>query len=295
MSNFFRAFGDAFKSLKRNFSVTIASIATVFATILIFGVFLMLALTVNSLVKNVEEQIQVRIYMVENFTQTQKTNLEKKISNQVGIKEIIFETRQEAFKNAQESLGSEFNYLQGFDPVNKNPFPDSFIVSLDKPEYIDKFIEAVGKEPGVESIGNDSDTVNKIINWGKTIRTVGFIIFGVLVLVSLFLIGNTIKLAVYGRRREIEIMKFVGATNWYIRWPFIIEGIMIGLAGALLAVGALYVGYRYAYVQAHIAIPFITLPDPSVIKYWLSWEFAVAGIIIGAAGSFLSIRKHLKV
>ena len=93
MSNFFRAFGDAFKSLKRNFSVTIASIATVFATILIFGVFLMLALTVNSLVKNVEEQIQVRIYMVENFTQTQKTNLEKKISNQVGIKEIIFETK----------------------------------------------------------------------------------------------------------------------------------------------------------------------------------------------------------
>lgn len=295
MNNLFRAIGDAFKSLKRNFSVTFAAIATVFATILIFGVFLMLAFTVNSLVRNVEEQIQVRVYLNKDFTEAQKTSIEKKIKEQVGIKEVKFETRKEAFENAEKSLGKEFNYLQGFDPVNKNPFPDSFIVNLDKPEYIQKFIDSIKNEPGIESIGNDSDTVNQIISWGKTIRTIGFVIFGILILISLFLIGNTIKLAVFSRRKEIEIMKFVGATNWFIRWPFIIEGIIIGLIGAALAIVVLYFGYRYAYVQAHLAIPFITLPDPSIIRNHFSWQFSIAGILIGAFGSYLSIRKHLNV
>lgn len=295
MTNFFRAFGDALKSLKRNFSVTVASMATVFATILIFGVFLMLATTVNSLVRNVEEQIQVRLYLNKDFTQTQKSAIETKISNQVGVKGSVFESRQEAFKNAEKNLGTEYNYLQGFDPVNKNPFPDSFIVTLEKPEYIEKFVANLEKEPGIESVGNDSETVNQIISWGNTIRNVGIIIFVILILVSLFLIGNTIKLAVFGRKREIEIMKFVGATNWFIRWPFIIEGVIIGLVGAVLAVIALYFGYQYAYTQAHISVPFITLPSPDFIVKWLSWQFALAGIIIGAIGSFLSIRKHLNV
>lgn len=90
-------------------------------------------------------------------------------------------------------------------------------------------------------------------------------------------------------------MKFVGATNWYIRWPFIIEGIIIGVLGAGIAVVMLYYGYRYAYTQAQISLPFVSLPSPSIIREWLSWQFVIAGMLIGALGSFFSIRKHLNV
>ncbi len=295
MINFFSAIGGALKSLKRNFSVTLASIATVTATILIFGIFLMVALSVNHLVRNVEEQTVVRVFLVNEATQEQKTALESLINSQPGVQKLTFEDRVSAFNNAKAGLGSDSSLLEGFTADANNPYPDSYIVNLERPDFAQSFVSSVTGQGGVESVSNDSDTVNTLINWAKTIRMAGVIIFAILILVSLFLIGNSIKLAVYGRRKEIEIMKFVGATNWYIRWPFIIEGIIIGVLGAGIAVVMLYYGYRYAYTQAQISLPFVSLPSPSIIREWLSWQFVIAGMLIGALGSFFSIRKHLNV
>lgn len=295
MTNFFSAFGSAFKSLKRNLAVTLASVATVTATIFIFGIFLMVALSVNHLVKNVEEQTVVRVFMNNDATQEQKTALEQLIKGQAGIQKLTYEDRVTAFNNAKASLAEDSNLLEGFSAEGDNPYPDSYIVNLERPDYAQGLVNSLTGQAGVESVSNDSETVNTLINWAKTIRTIGVIIFAILILVSLFLIGNSIKLAVYGRRKEIEIMKFVGATNWYIRWPFIIEGIIIGILGAGIAVVLLYFSYRYAYTQTQISLPFISLPSPSVIKDWLSWQFLIAGMLIGALGSFFSIRKHLNV
>lgn len=295
MTNFFGAIGAALKSLRRNFSVTLASIATVTATILIFGIFLMVALSVNHLVRNVEEQTVVRVFLQNEATQEQKAGLETRINGLPGIQKLSYEDRVTAFNNAKASLAEDSNLLEGFSAQANNPYPDSYIVNLERPDYVEALVTAVAGQPGVESVSNDSETVNTLINWAKTIRTIGVIIFAILILVSLFLIGNSIKLAVFGRRKEIEIMKFVGATNWYIRWPFIIEGIIIGLLGAGIAVVLLYYGYRYAYAQAQISLPFVSLPGPAVIRDWLSWQFLLAGMLIGALGSFFSIRKHLNV
>lgn len=295
MNKIFDPIAAAGKSLKRNFSVTLASVATVTATIFIFGIFLMLALSINSLVQNVEEQTVVRVFLEDGTTQEQRTNLEGIIAGQEGVTSFIFEDKVTAFNNAKAGLDEDSNLLDGFSAHGINPYPDSYIVELSAPEYADPLAQATDGQPGVESIANDSETVNTLISWARTIRTVGVIIFVILILVSLFLIGNNIKLAVINRREEIEIMKFVGATNWYIRWPFIIEGILIGLVGAGLAVVILYFAYRYAFLQAQFSLPLIALPNPSVITQWLSWQFLIAGALIGAVGSFFSIRKHLNV
>ncbi len=295
MRRFFDAIGAAFKSLKRNLSVTLASVATVTATIFIFGLFLMLALGINSLVRNVEEQTVVRVFLEDETTVEQRTSLEGVIAAQEGVTDYHFEDKVTAFNNAKAGLAEDSNLLDGFSAEGNNPYPDSYVVELAAPEHAAPLAAAADGQPGVESIANDSDTVNTLINWAKTIRTVGVIIFVILILVSLFLIGNSIKLAVINRREEIEIMKFVGATNWYIRWPFIIEGILIGILGSGIAVGILFFAYRYAFLQAQLSLPFVSLPDPSVIIDWLSWQFLIAGALIGAVGSFFSIRRHLNV
>lgn len=292
MSKLFYFIGDALKGLKRNFSVTLASIFTVLLTLFIFGMFMMLAVTTNTIVRNVEEKIEVTVFLNKNVSEDTKKNIESKIKEQYGILEVKYESKEEAFNKAKETMA---DYLKDRDPVKNNPFPASFIVRLQKAEYIDKFIKNLSGVKGIEEIGNADDTVKKIVSIGRTLKIAGFVIFALLILVSLFLIGNTIKLAVYGRKKEIEIMKFVGATNWFIRWPFILEGIIIGVIGAIGAIALLYFGYRYAFTQLTVRLPFITLPSPSYIRNTLSWQFTLAGIGIGAVGSFLSIRKHLNV
>lgn len=289
------AFNNAFKSLKRNLSVTMATVATMAATIFIFGIFLMVALSINSLVRNVEEQTVVRVFLTPEATNEQRGALETLIRAQAGVTAMTFEDKVTAFNNAKAGLDEDSHLLDGFSALGNNPYPDSYIVELAAPEHAAPLTRATEGQTGVESVANDSDTVNMLISWAKTIRAVGVIIFGILILVSLFLIGNAIKLAVVSRREEIEIMKFVGATNWYIRWPFIIEGVVMGLLGAALAVLALYFAYRYAYGQAQLSFPFVALPLPSVISQWLSWQFLLAGASIGALGSFFSIRRHLNV
>ncbi|PKK39743.1 Cell division protein FtsX [Clostridiaceae bacterium JG1575] len=295
MNNFFMGIGDALKSLKRNFSVTLGSMATMMATMLIFGVFLMVATSINHLVRSVEEQTVVRVFLKEEASPAQRSRLEKSMESQLGVAQITFEDKVTAFQKAQAALGNDSKLLEGYDAHTRNPYPNSYIIRLEKPEYSENFVKSTAKASGVESVANDSDTVNLLIRWANIIRVAGMVIFAVLLVISIFLIANAIKMAVYGRRKEIEIMKFVGATNTFIRWPFIIEGILIGLIGAALAVVLLYFGYRYAYTQATIGLPFVTLPHPEVVLTTYSWTFALGGMAIGAVGSLFSTRKHLNV
>jgi cell division transport system permease protein len=155
--------------------------------------------------------------------------------------------------------------------------------------------EALVGVRGVEDIGNERETVEKIIGLAKLIRTIGVIIFVILVLVSLFLISNTIKLTVYSRRREIGIMKFVGATDWFIRWPFLIEGMIMGLIGGIIAVTVVYFAYRLVYADVTQSMFYAELVTPKYILQNFSWQFGVTGLFIGALGSFIALKRFLDV
>jgi len=169
------------------------------------------------------------------------------------------------------------------------------VISLLEPEAAMRVEDALTGVRGVEDVGNERETVEKIIGLAKLIRSMGIVIFIILVLVSLFLISNTIKLTVYSRRREIGIMKFVGATDWFIRWPFIIEGMFMGLAGGVIAFGVVYSAYRLVYADVTQSMFYAELVTPVYVLQNFSWQFGVTGLVIGALGSFIALKKFLDV
>lgn len=294
MSKFKMFFLDAIKSLKRNRTISLASVATVAATLFIFGVFLLVAMTINSSVASVESKVEIKAYLTEAATEEEKTAVLSTIEAVEGVKEVRYESKEEAFANFKNQLGDNNAILAGYTEVN-NPMPNSYVVSLNTPEAAGPVEDAVMGLSGVEQVGNERSTVEMIISIAKTIRTVGVIIFVILIVVSLFLIGNTIKLTVFSRRREIGIMKFVGATDWFIRWPFLIEGVIMGLAGAVIAVGVLYASYNYAYAEVTKSFFYAGLTSPQYVLSTMSWQFILAGIAIGATGSFMALRRFLDV
>lgn len=294
MSKFKTFFLDAIKSLKRNRTISLASVATVAATLFIFGVFLLVAMTINSSVASVESKVEIKAYLTEAATEEEKSAVLATIEAVEGVKEVRYESKEEAFTNFKEQLGDNNAILAGYSEVN-NPMPNSYVVSLNTPEAAGPVEDAVMGLSGVEQVGNERSTVEMIISIAKTIRTVGVIIFVILIVVSLFLIGNTIKLTVFSRRREIGIMKFVGATDWFIRWPFLIEGVIMGLAGAIIAVGVLYASYNYAYAEVTKSFFYAGLTSPQYVLGTMSWQFILAGIAIGATGSYMALRRFLDV
>lgn len=285
---------DALKSLKRNKTITGASIITVAATLFIFGVFLIVAQTINMGVESVESKVEIKAYLLDEITSQEQSNIETILQGVEGVKEVIYESKEEAFEKFKERLGEDNAILAGFSE-ERNPLPNSFVVSLEEPEAAMRVEDALKDVRGVEDVGNERETVERIIGLAKIIRTMGVVIFIILVLVSLFLISNTIKLTVYSRRREIGIMKFVGATDWFIRWPFLIEGMIMGLVGGIIAVGVVYFSYQLIYADVTQSLFYAELVSPSEVLSSFSWQFGVTGIVIGALGSFIALKRFLDV
>lgn len=285
---------DALKSLKRNKTITFASIITVAATLFIFGVFLIVAQTINMGVESVESKVEIKAYLIDEITTQEQSNIETILQGVEGVKEITYESKEEAFEKFKERLGEDNAILAGFSE-DRNPLPNSFVVSLEEPEAAMRVEEALSGVRGVEDVGNERETVERIIGLAKIIRTMGVVIFIILVLVSLFLISNTIKLTVYSRRREIGIMKFVGATDWFIRWPFLIEGMIMGLIGGIIAVGVVFFAYQLVYADITQSLFYAGLVKPSEVLNSFSWQFGLTGLVIGALGSFIALKRFLDV
>ena len=179
-----------------------------------------------------------------------------------------------------------------------NPLQNSFIVTIKNPNEVNEIAESIGRIKGVEEVKYGEEIVDKVLQSTRFIRTLTFIVTLILAIISIFIISNTIKITVYAREREISIMKYVGATNWYVRWPFLIEGAILGLIGSLFAL--LILGYSYYYftgMAQNTALSIISkslVPGGQMINQ-IKWYFAVGGLSIGVIGSILSMRKFLRV
>ncbi len=294
MYKFKMFFMDALRSLKRNKTITLASIITVSATLFIFGIFLIVAQTVNLGVESIESKVEIKAYLSDDITSAEEENIKKIVTSIEGVKDIVYESKEEAYENFKERLGENNSILTGFSE-SRNPLPNSYIISLDETGAALLVEDALKNVAGVEDVGNERETVEKIISLSELIRTIGVVIFVILVLVSLFLISNTIKLTVYSRRREIGIMKFVGATNWFIRLPFIIEGMIMGLIGGILSVTVIYFTYRVVYADVTQSTFYAELVNPQFILTNFSWQFGLTGLLIGALGSFIALKRFLDV
>lgn len=286
---------DALKSLKRNKTITIATIATVMVTLLIFGVFVLVGMNVSETVKDIEGKTEVQVYLKEDITQEQMDEIKAQASSKKGVKDVQYVDKDTAWTDFSKQFDNYQDILKGYEG-EKNPLSDSYIVKLEGAEYADKIETEVKELPGVDSIRNDKDTLKKIESFAATVKWIGIIIFVVLAAVSIFLIMNTIKLTVYSRRKEVGIMKFVGATDWFIRWPFMIEGIIIGIIGSILSNISLFFIYKAVSTSITSAMFMsATLVPAGVVLYGLIWPFILAGTVLGAVASFIALRRFLIV
>ena len=282
---------DAFKSLRRNKTICFASIITVIITFFVLGIFVLITKNVGLALNDVQSKVELKVFLKDDIKLIEQREVEIKLHE---VKDVQYESKEQAFTSFQESTKDNKGLLEGYS-LEKNPFPASFIVKLADPSDAEAVTNAVKDLPGVESIGNQQDLINTITKVVNGIKVVGAVLFIILVGVAIFLIMNTTKLTVYSRRREVGIMKFVGATDWFIRWPFIIEGMIIGLIGSVISTFFVFLVYKGFVSWISSKVLYVSLINVSYIGTALLWEFALGGLIVGGVASYAALRKFLIV
>ncbi len=287
---------QSFRSLWRNKAMSVAAISSVFAALLVIGIFLTVVLNIDYLATELEAQVEVKVYLNDGLSLDVVNAMNRDIKELNGVKDSFFLSKEKALEEFNEQLGENSNLLEGLE--EDNPLADSFIVTLEDPRMASNVTIAISAMSNVENVVYGKEELEKLLNITYLLRIGSLAIVAILVLISIFIIANTIKLTVFARRKEIGIMKFVGATDGFVRGPFFAEGILMGLLGSLtsLAVicGGYYFGSRYIESQSLGLISINLLPMIKVFNS-LSVILTVLGIAIGSLGSMISIRKFLKV
>ncbi|WP_346353440.1 permease-like cell division protein FtsX [Azotosporobacter soli] len=284
---------DAVVSLKRNSLMSFASISTVALSLLILGMFLVMVLNLNNMASNLESQVQISVFLQDNQSDLEMREVGTRISKLPGVVQVTFVTKDEAMKRFKDRLGDQKGLLNALG--DGNPLPNAFEVKVEQPERVKPVAQAIGQLKGVENAKFGQDVVEQLFTLTKMIRIFGLVLIIFLALAALFIISNTIRLTVFARRREIGIMKYVGATDWFIRWPFLIEGMMLGFGGALLAVLLLNQTYGALVNQVHDSLAFLPLIPKYPFITNLSVVLVLLGTGIGALGSTISLRRFMDV
>lgn len=217
---------EAASSLRRNSLMSIASISTVALSLLILGVFLIMVLNLNNMASSLESQVQVNVYLKDGLSDVETRELGTKITKLPGVNQVLFIDKEEAMSRFKERLGEQQSILKALDDTN--PLPNAFEVKVDRPERVKPVAQAITQFKGVENAKFGQEMVEHLFALTKMVRIFGVILMAFLALAALFIISNTIRLTVFARRKEIGIMKYVGATDWFIRWPFLLEGMILG-------------------------------------------------------------------
>ena len=287
---------QAIKNLWRNRLMSIASISSVTATLLILGIIFALILNINAIAQSAKDKFDsIQAYLVDELPAEEITSIVSKIEAIDGVKEVRYESKADALERMQTQWEDNGYLLEG---LEENPLPSSVVIYLDDIYYAQQVLEKIESINGIEEVKSYQDIVEKLLSVTEAIRKTGVVVIFVLIAISTFIIHNTIKLTVNSRNREINIMKYVGATNWFIRWPFLIEGTLLGLIGALLSTGIIKLMYEYVFNAIHSDFyVFISayVVTPSVLMNDIIFLFLVIGVGIGALGSLWSMRKYLNV
>lgn len=284
---------ETFTSLKRNSLMCIASISTVALSILVLGIFLTMVLNVNNLASHLENQVQVTIYMDDSASAEQLKHMEKVLQSTAGIVKVTPRTKEEALAEFRKRLGEQQKLLAALG--EDNPFPASFEIQVDKPERIPQLVAQFQQMPGVETAKFGQEVVEHLFQLTRVLRIGGILLIVLLAIATLFIISNTIRITVFARRREVNIMKYVGATDWFIRWPFLLEGMLMGFAGAVIASLILVQGYNAIQAKIYGTLAFFPMLPSWPTMGYLSAGLICVGTLIGALGSSISLRKFLDV
>jgi cell division transport system permease protein len=284
---------EALSSLKRNGLMSFASVTTVALSLLILGMFLVMVLNLNNMASALESQVQISVYLQDGLTDHEMREVGTRITKLPGVVQVNFVGKDEAMKRFKERLGEQQSLLNALGEAN--PLPNAFEVKVDNTERVKPVAQAMMQFKGVENAKFGQEVVEQLFALTKMVRIFGLVIIVFLALAALFIISNTIRITVFARRKEIGIMKYVGATNWFIRWPFLLEGMMLGFGGAFVAVLFLNETYGILIHQVYESLAFLPLIPQYPFITNISVVLLVTGTVIGALGSTISLRRYMRV
>lgn len=284
---------EVFHSLRRNNWMTFASIGTVAVSLFVLGVFLILVLNMNQLAGMLESQVQISVYLEDHLTDREKRQIGYDIESLQGIDSVTYVDRETAKERLKERLGDQKYLLDALS--EDNPLPDAFEVTVTTPSVVESAAGAIAAMQGVEEAKYGQDVVEHLFDITRLMRIFGFVLMGLLGGATLFIISNTIRLTVFARRKEIAIMKYVGATDWFIRWPFLLEGIVLGCIGGFIAAVALRSFYAAMAAKIYSTLAFFPLMPQYPFMNYVTLAILLAGIVIGAIGSVISLKRFLRV
>jgi cell division transport system permease protein len=292
-------FREALRALKRNAMPSFAAMATVLVTMLVVGVFIPIVQATTGAANEVRGKLLLDVYLSPDATTKDVERVRELLTQQVpGVKRVEYVSKADAYR-AERKRNPEAYELLG-----ANPLPDTFRVTPTDPGAINRVRDALepvavggGRRPidaSIDEVKNRRDETNKILSATRVVKLSTALLAGLLVAASILLIANTIRLSLFARRREVEVMKLVGATDWFIRWPFVIEGVIVGAIGGVLAILFLAVG-KVAFVDP-LASDFALIAAPETINFVVLMAIVAGGsVAVSAAGSGLSLRRFLRV
>ena len=287
---------EGFKSTFKQKKMTSASIIIMCATMFIFGLFFVIGENVNSVITQLESEQGIQIFIDEDATDAEVETLEGQIKSIQGVNKVTFVSKEDALNSMKTTLGDE-NLFEGWD--EENPFPASYFVTLTDLSLNEQVQNEILKLDNVDEIASENTTINRLRSWANGIQITTIVILALLIIISIFIIAYTIKLTVHARRREISIMKYVGATNNFIRGPFIVEGIIIGVISAIITL--IILGLSYNAIMPNIGGSILIqemglgLLSFSDMFSLVLTVYLVLGVGIGVLGSVISMRKYLEV
>ncbi len=291
---FFRSIRDALKSVVRNFSLSFASIMCTTITLILVAVAVVAAANVNNATRLIEDELTIVTYLKKDVTEEQIENIKSEISSYKNIEEVTFKSKDEwklEMSEYDDSFKTVLNYL------DENPLMDSFVLKVNDVKKLSETSEYIKAINGVDTVKYGEGMVEQVISVFDIVQKIVVVVVIALIVVTSFLISNTIKLTIFSRRNEIEIMRLVGASNITIKLPFLFEGFIIGLIGSIIPVCITIYGYVILYSRLHgkLFSNMIMLIKPYPFVFWVSLIVIAIGALVGMYGSIKAVRKYLKV
>ena len=293
---FFRNIRDGFKSVGRNFSLSLASISCITITLLVVAVALIVASNIENMTKLVKEDFTIVTFLDLEVDEEKKEELTDSIKNIKNVESVDFKSKDSIANDMKETTPSLKNIIDSWDK-DSNPLYDTLLVKVKDTEKISDTANAIKELDGVNDINYGKGMVESLLSMFNNIEKIMIIAMIALLLVTLFLIGNTIKITIFSRKREIEIMRLVGASNFSIKQPFVIEGFCLGILGSIIPVATVLYGYSslYKHFNGEMFSQFFELIPPEPFIYIIAGIVLLLGCLVGMIGSYNSVRKYLKI
>ena len=287
---------ESFKGVFRNFSLSMASISCITITLILVGFSIILSFNVNNFTKEIEEDLNIVVFVDRKTPSDRVTEIEDELKTMSNIREVLFNSKN----NVKESMQDEsdvFDSILSKYTDDTNPLQDTYLVKVEDINFIGDTADNIKKIENVDVVKYGEGLVEELVKIFDIVKKVTYIVVIALIVVTAFLITNTIKITIQSRRREIEIRRLVGASNTFIRQPFFFEGIILGILGSLIPIGVCCFGYNYLYEKlgGQLFTAIIKLVDPSKIIYIIMGVLVAIGAVVGAFGSFRAVRKYLKI